>query len=192
MIKFFGDLAISWWCWWSNYRFRKCIRSNIGTEKEDKAGTLQEIKDLVKRLYDCFIWTADGIDQLGDAITPPPQNYAIYLEQPLKDDCDGFHSLVYHCLYNSGLDCYLLTVTPSKIKDGHCVLMFYLDGKWYVNDYTKVYPGFEDPQEAIDNYNKAYLVRYKVAGPIIHNGLVEYDYVSEKFKRRNISDLKKK
>lgn len=191
MIEFFGNLIISWWCWWSNHRFKKCIRSNIGTQSIDKAGTLQEVKSLVVRLYNSFIWTADGIDQLGDAIVPPPQNYATYLEQPLKDDCDGFHSLVYHCLYNSGIECYLLTVTPSKITDGHCILIFCLDGKWHVNDYTKIYPGFNTMQEAIDDYNKDYLIKYKISGKIIYNGLVEYDYVSEKFKRRKISDFKK-
>lgn len=189
MIKFFGDIAISLWCWWSNYRFRECIRSNIGTEPEDKISTLQDLKALVKRLYDGFIWTADDITQLGDAITPPPQNYAIHLDRPLRDDCDGFHSLVYHCLYNSGIDCYLLTVTPKKINDGHCVLLFYLDGEWHVNDYTKVYQGFKTPEEAIKDYNKIYLEKYDCTGPIIYNGLVEYNYASGKFSRVTIKDI---
>lgn len=192
MIKLIGDLMISWWCWWSNKRFKNCIRSNIGTEPIDKVGTLSELQELVQRLYGCFIWTADGIDQLGDAITPPPQNYAKYLEMPLKDDCDGFHSLVYHCLYNSGIDCYLLTVNTTKFNEGHCVLLFYLDGKWYVNDYNTIYEGFDTYQEAIDDYNEHYVVNYKCQGSILYNGLVEYSYVTGKFKRKNFQDLTKK
>ena len=70
-------------------------------------------------------------------------------------------------------------------------MIFCLDGKWYVNDYTKIYPGFNTMQEAIDDYNKNYPIKYKIPGKVIFNGLVEYDYVSEKFKRRNISDFKK-
>ena len=189
MIKLLGNLIISLWCRWSNHRFRECIRSNIGTEPTDKVGTLQELKALVERLYSCFIWTADDISQLGDAITPPPQNYAIYLDRPLRDDCDGFHSLVYHCLYNSGIDCYLLTVTPKKFTDGHCVLLFYLDGKWHVNDYMNIYEGFETPEEAIEDYNKLYFTEHKDLGPIVFNGLVEYNYVSGKFNRTSIQEI---
>lgn len=191
IIKLIGELSMYWWCWWSNYRFRKCIRSNIGTESMDKVGTLDDLKELVKRLYHSFIWTADGIDQLGDAITPPPQNYAIYLEKPLKDDCDGFHALVYHCLYNSGIECYLLTANPKKPSEGHCILIFYLDGKWYINDYNRVYEGFDTAIEAIRNYNEIYVEKYKCSGPVVYNGLIEYNYEEGKFKKKNLSDLKK-
>ena len=83
-----------------------------------------------------------------------------------------------HQSHNSGIDCYLLTVTPKKFTDGHCVLLFYLDGKWHVNDYMNVYEGFETPEEAIEDYNKLYFTEHKDLGPIVFNGLVEYNIPS--------------
>jgi hypothetical protein len=78
-------------------------------------------------LYAKFDYTKDGIDQLGDSITPPPQNYAHYLQDTVKDDCDGFHSLMYHCVKKSGIECYLLSVVSND--GGHCVLVFNVNGK---------------------------------------------------------------
>ena len=182
IVKLFGDIITSLWCMWSNYRFKNVERFSKELQKIDKVVTLRDIKELVNRLYGCFVWTADGIDQLGDAITPPPQCYSTYLEKPLHDDCDGFHSLVYHCLYNSGIECYLLTANP--LGEGHCVLTFKLKDLWYVVDYNDVYGEFHSLQDAIDRYNKEFVIVYK-SKPPIYNGLVEYDYKDGKFKRVN-------
>lgn len=53
---------------------------------------------------------------------PPPYNYERYLKGVLKDDCDGFHALVYHCLFNCDINCCLLAVESPK--GSHCVLLF--------------------------------------------------------------------
>lgn len=187
--KFIWNILTSIWCWWSNIRFKNSERFSTFVNDIDIVSNLTEIKNLVSRLYNCFIWTADGIDQLGDAITPPPQNYKTYLEKPLKDDCDGFHSLVYHCLYNSGIECYLLTVNPAKMNQGHCILVFKLNDRWYVNDYKKVYNGFTNLQDAIDKYNSIYPERYKTE-PVAYNGLVKYSYEEGKFYRIDIENIK--
>lgn len=183
LVKLFGDIITSIWCMWSNYRFKNVERFSKELEEDDRVSTYKDIQELVIKLYGCFIWTADGIDQLGDAITPPPQNYKTYLERPLKDDCDGFHSLVYHCLYNSGIKCYLLTANP--IGEGHCVLAFTLNDLWYVIDYNKIYGGYTKLQDAINRYNKEFMIVYKAKEPI-YNGLVEYNYEDGKFRRVNI------
>ena len=183
IVKLIGDIITSIWCVWSNYRFRNVERFNTQLQDEDKVSNYKDIKELIVRLYSCFIWTQDDITQLGDAITPPPQNYKTYLEQPLKDDCDGFHSLVYHCLYNSGIKCYLLTANP--IGEGHCVLTFTLNDLWYVIDYNKIYGGFHELQSAIDDYNQIYTKVYKSKEPV-YNGLVKYSYEDGKFSRVNL------
>jgi len=188
IVKFFGDIILNIWCWWSNYRFKDVERFSREVEPDDKVHTMTEIYYLMKKLYSCFIWTADGIDQFGDAVTPPPQNYKTYLNQPLKDDCDGFHSLLYHCLFNSGYRCYLLTV--NTLKTGHCVLLMQdKDLGWYVLDYTKIYKRCETPQKAIDDYAAAYPKVYKDSRPVVYTGLVSYDYKEGKFYRQEISKV---
>ena len=177
-----------WWPMWSNFRFRNCIRKDTCLKEEDTVHNLTEIKALVKKLYEDFDYERDSFDQLGDAITPPPQNYKYYLDKTLKDDCDGFHSLVYHCLYNSGIECYLLGV--CAIGCGHCVLLFKYKDKWYVNDYTKVYPGFETAQEAINNYNDNYIKLYGAQSTVYINHTIKYTYDNGKFKTVRIKDLK--
>lgn len=181
LIKLIGNIIINWWCWWSNYRFRGTRRLDKYVQDCDKVSDLNSIKQLVKRLFAKFEWTADGIDQLGDAVTPPPENYNKYLNAPLRDDCDGFHSLVYHCLKNSGIECYLMTVNPLR-GGGHCVLIFNLWGKWYVNDYNQVYMGHVNPQDSVNDYNKMYTLYYKT-GEVVYNGFVSYDYTEGKFRR---------
>lgn len=187
--KSLWKLLTSVWCCWSNFRFRKCERFSRSLQYIDTVTNLTEIRNLVDRLYDSFIWTADDITQLYDAITPPPENYKIYLEKPLKDDCDGFHSLIYHCLYNSGIECYLLTANPAKMGDGHCILIFKYDDKWYINDYYRVYEGFSTAEEAIADYNPRYSERYKT-DEVVFNGVVKYDYVTGKFSRIELEELK--
>lgn len=180
MFKYFGDLFTLIWCWWSNIRFKKSERFNTSILDIDKVSNLNEIKNLVKKLYNSFIWTADDITQLGDAVTPPPETYKQYLEHPLKDDCDGFHSLVYHCLYCSNIECYLLTVNPAKMGDGHCILVFKLNDRWHINDYNIIYNGFSTIEDAIKNYNEKYPSIYKTK-EVVYNGLVKYDYKEGKF-----------
>lgn len=176
--KFFGDIAMSWWCWWSNCRFKKTIRENKGVNEEDLVSTYKQVQSLVAKLYKKFEWTADGPDQLWDAMTPPPQNYQHYLDGLLKDDCDGFHALVYHCLYNSGIKCSLFTA--NAINGGHCILAFTLSGKWYVVDYNKVYKGYDTLEEAVEEYNKIYPTIYN-SKKIIYNGFVQYNYETGKW-----------
>ena len=124
LLKTFSPLANEfWWPIWSNIRWRKAIK-DCEILEEDKVNTVTEIRRLAKKLYAKFEYTKDGVDQLGDAITPPAQNYSYYLTGSVKDDCDGFHSLVYHCVSKSNIRCYLLSVVSNE--GGHCVFLFNL------------------------------------------------------------------
>jgi glucan phosphorylase len=66
---------------------------------------------------------------------------------------------------------------------GHCVLVFNVNGKWHVNDYTTVYTGHNSLKEAVEEYNEQYLNRYvkKEDGVIVYNGFISYDYKKGKF-----------
>lgn len=190
-LHFAGKIGVEcWWIPWSNFYFRKSIRSNIGIKEEDRVFTVDQIKKLTAKLYNKFTWTEDGPEQLFDAVTPPPQNYQNYLDGGVKDDCDGFHSLVFHCLYNSGIECYLMTA--NAIKAGHCLLIFRLDGLWHVDDYFCVYKGYEKIDDAIADYNKRFPGLCGITHQVFYNGFLSYDYETEKLKKIKLSDLRKR
>lgn len=178
-----------WWPIWSNVRWSKYATKDTFVREEDKVKTLTDIKNLVVRLYEKFEWTKDGVDELFDSICPPPYNYKRYCDGLLKDDCDGFHSLVYHCLKNSGIECYLLST--CAIGSGHCVLIFKYRNKWYVNDYRTVYAGYETAQEAVAAYNIEYVKKYSGAkSDVLFNSTVSYNYNTAKFSAGKVANLK--
>lgn len=179
--KFFNHLTMYWWVAWSNFRFRDSIRTDLSLiTKEDSAiSNWGEVYQLLLRLYHKYTWTKDGVDQLWDAITPPPQNYSNYLSGGVFDDCDGFHSLVHYALSCNGIESYLLAVTT--LDGGHCTLLVHLDGRWCVVDYTSVSPAFDTPEQAVANYAENYPKKYGHKYPTMFCGLVSYDYTSGKF-----------
>lgn len=184
LVKFFGDIVTSIWCSWSNTRFKQAERFDTTLEKDEIIQDIFGVTRTAREIYNNFEWTKDGIDQLGDAIVPPPQNYRNLKNAKLKDDCDGFHSALYHYMYNSGYECYLLSVVA--IDGGHCVLIYKDESnKWRVVDYKKVYESFCDMSAAIEDYNTHYQKVYKLKAPF-YNGLVLYNYVTGKFSRVKI------
>lgn len=173
LFKLFAPFANEvWWPNWSNFRWRKAIKE-CPVDEEHLAKNLTQVKALVKELYKKFKWVADDATDLGDSITPPAQCYFDFLGGLLEDDCDGFHSLVYHCLQASGMRCYLMSVVSDD--GGHCVLAFENKGKWHVNDYNKVYDGYESLKEAVEAYNIEFIKRYcKEGSEVVYNGFIEY------------------
>lgn len=179
-----------WWPMWSNFRWRNSTRHNIGIEPEDKVNNLHDLDNLLSKLLKKFTWTKDGPDQLYDSITPPPRNYERYQEGLLEDDCDGFHSLVYHCLYNSNIECYLMST--CAVKSGHCVLVLRFEDKWHVVDYGTIYGGFYSLKQAIENYNESYVTIYNTKSEVFFNGLLSYNYIVGKLQSESIKKLEAK
>ena len=177
-----------WWTVWSTLRWRHAIRHNIGIAKEDRIDKFSDIGELLKRLMKHFDYTEDGFDQLWDSITPPPQVYQFYLDGVVKDDCDGFHSLVYHVLYNNSITCYLLSAVAYD--GGHCILLFKYNDLWHVIDYTRIYEGHKTAEEAINAYNEIYPTKYKTK-PVAFNHLVGYDYEKGKFTWFTLNEIEK-
>ena len=190
--KIFAPFANEvWWPLWSNFRWRKALKDHSVAD-EHMVKNLTETRALVKVLYNGFKWTADDIKDLGDSITPPAQCYRDFCNGLLEDDCDGFHSLVYHCLAKSGMRCYLLSVVSDD--GGHCVLVFENKGKWYVNDYSKVYDGYTTLKDAVEAYNVEYIKRYcKEGSEVVYNGFIEFNYQTGKFRsvKKDLKELLK-
>lgn len=189
-LGFFASIACKvWWPHWSNFRWRKSIRSNIEIPDEDKITSIEKAGQVARQVYKKFDYTADGFDELWDSIVPPPQNYQNYLDGCVKDDCDGFHSTMYHFMYNSNLESYLLSVIAFGVS--HCVLLFKFDGLWHVNDYTTIHEGYNTPEEAISAYDEKYPKIYtNVKSEVFYNSLLKYNYEKGKFKNQKISELK--
>ena len=167
-----------WWTHWSNIRFRKYIRDDVDVNESDLVKTVQDIRSVSRKVYSRFRYERDGANQLWDAITPPPHNYTLYREGVVEDDCDGFHSTLYHILHKSNIECYLLAV--AGIGGGHCVLVFQLNNLWHVVDYTTVYRGYATICEAVYEYNKKYKEVYDYNKSYIYNAAVKYDYKKKK------------
>lgn len=193
MIRFFlrigGFIATHlWWPHWSNFRWRKAIRKNVGIKSEDRIENIYSIEPLLQKLYFNFKWTSDDASQLWDSIMPPPQIYTDYMKGLVEDDCDGFHSLVMHVLKMNGVECYLLAV--EAIGGGHCVLLMRYTKLWWVIDYTHLYNGFSSPEEAIRDYEEIYAKKYKTK-KVFYSGLLDYDYDKGKFINVYVKNLKK-
>ena len=181
--KLLGDIGQLIWVAWSNFLFKKLERFNTEVDESDKVKNIDDIAYLVRKLYSKFKYTKDGADQFYDAIVPPPETYKRYREGLLKDDCDGFHSLVYHCLKASGFQCYLL-ITHS-VKSGHCTLVFKYQDLWYVCDYTGIYGSTTDLYTTIEEFNLYFERTYSPEKPVNYNALIEYNYETGKFKFLN-------
>lgn len=193
MLKVFSPLANRWWVSWSNVRWRKHTE-DIELEPDDEIGSIDSIYDIAqvaKNMYFDFEWTKDGIDELKDSICPPPYNYRRIKKGILEDDCDGFSSLMYHCLAKSGIKCYLMAV--AAVGGAHCVLLFYVNGLWGIVDYDDVYYGFETAKEAIKTYNTEFIEMYvdDQSQKVQSNFFVVYDYNKKKFKTAKVKEIKK-
>ena len=189
ILNFFAQIAYHWWIFWSNIRFRKNERFNNEVLPEDKVSTVADVRNLAKKLYKSFEYKSDGVDQLFDAILPPPDAYKKYLTGKLKEDCDGFHSLLLQCLKASNIECYLLAVNAKG--SGHCVLIFYMNTLWHVVDYSSVYIGYKVAQNAINKYNTDFVEIYKAKSKVFANTLVDYNYDKGKFKLVKVKKIEK-
>lgn len=149
--------------WWSNYywkTFRAPRYSASITEKEKKKDT-ETIKEYIKRTTDTvmkrFTYKHDGIDELGDSTPPPPEIYAQYADknkEDFRDDCDGYHSCLYHFASQSGIDCRLVTILSNVNKYGHCVLGYTDEyGLQHIMDYRTDYTGDTLDDIIIEHYH---------------------------------------
>lgn len=192
-----------WWIPWSNFRFRREERFNADVANEFKifdpiadknvashsadicrqAGRV--LKSLAQKLYSKFEYTKDGADQLWDAVLPPPYAYQQFSNNDkYKEDCDGFHALLLHCLHATNIPAYLTAVWARGCA--HCVLVCHLAGFWYLVDYTDVYAVDGQLSELIEEYNKEFVKIYKECKTkVLYNCFIGYNYKKGKFYMAN-------
>ena len=180
-------LLHTWWIFWSNHRWKDVERFNQEVDKEYlDLDSIDKIKSMTKEAYKNFKWTMDGPDQLFDSMCPPPYNYKRFKEGILKDDCDGYHALMYQILHANNIECYLMSVVDWQW--GHCILLFKFQDKWHTMDYTSVHDAFDTAEEAIKSYTDDYAKRCR-RKYLDTNGFVEYDYKTGKWKNKLKKDL---
>lgn len=184
--KFLYTIQNKIWIRWSNIRFKKVERFSERIAPEDIVNDTDDILRLAKKIYKNFKYKSDGADQLWDAVLPPCYAYKQYKNKDVfKEDCDGFHALLYHCLVQSSIESYLMSVQTKK--SGHCVLVFRLERIWYVIDYDSIYQAGRSLSEMIDNYNSVYSNHYEENKlKVKFNGFYSYNYKKGKYKMINL------
>ena len=169
----------------------KCLRnfwSSIRWIKERKEVSKDVIKvndnNLVSTLrdvYSHFKWTMDDWTQLFDSMQPASYLYNQYLEckedsSKVLDDCDGYHTIIYHILKNNGYDVALITVATKPITQSHTMVVIRDINEnggvsYRVVNYMLVKGPYKTIEEFVDNYN------YEV----IYWCLDKYNYETNKF-----------
>ena len=140
---------------WSKLRWKyNDNKYNFDIEIEK---TLNGIEKLAKSVYSVFEWTMDGVSQLFDAYRHPYQCYNDYITalqtgKKIKDDCDGFHTVLYYILEQNQIPSGLLTIVDKNITQSHTVCIFYLNFKYYIIDYDKIYNGYTSLDNCVTNY----------------------------------------
>lgn len=164
--------------WWSNHRWRNVVRHD--TSCSEKIQSIEDISLMSNYVFHKFKWVADGADQLFDSTPPPPYAYLIYNSLGnYSDDCDGYHSLMYHMLSCNDIECYLLYVIA--LCAGHCVLLFKLNETWHILDYNRIECSGKTTKEVIEEYNKIYVKKYNIKREVFYNSLIKYDYKAGEF-----------
>jgi hypothetical protein len=106
---------------------------------------VEEIDKELDKLIKDFIYTADGIKELADAIVPP--DYALYQLQNNKlfDDCDGFHAAAYELIRNAGYKTALVTSLNDNVMSNHVMVLFEHNRNLYLVNYNTVKKVFKKP-----------------------------------------------
>ena len=173
-------IKIGNWLWglWSNLRWCKAkkvypLQPVDLISKRDITCSYDVIKfckEAATRIHSNFTWTEDGIDQLKDAIRPPAQCYSDAINSHLDDDCDGFHSALYHIMSQTsllelGLKPYLLSITDRYGRGAHCFFIARnIDGKIFIQDYRQsTWFDTADQNEVVSKVKQQYNETYEDA-----------------------------
>lgn len=162
---------------WSKIRWKSklSVKSNMCYEQLD---TIDDVKSMCKDVYNTFEWTQDGLDELFDSYRPVEYLYTEYIKNKgtnnkFKDDCDGFHSVIYHILVHNGYDAGLITIITNPLLKSHTMAIFKDRYCYYLVDYNELMK-FSDScsiQDIVDSYNRAN--SYK---PEYYWNIQQYDY----------------
>lgn len=181
--KFFAML-------WLKYlrNFWSMIRWN-GKRKEVSREMISvndgNLKSTLKDVYSHYQWAMDDVSQLFDSMRPAPYLYNQYLEAKLndkvvEDDCDGYHTIIYHMLKNNGYRVALITLVTDPISQSHTMVAIkdiIDDGtvSYRVVNYTAITGPYITLEKFVEQYKH----------DVICWSVDKYDYDGRRF--RNIS-----
>ena len=155
-LKLFHPIKI----FWDNFYWHKIkkVNTKIALRDNDKKQSFENCINYIKRISEIIIqsfeYKKDGLKELGDSTPPPPEMYRRYCNSnPWSDDCDGFHSCLYHWATMNNSSCYLLSIYSLKNSYGHCVLAYVDENAiWHVHDYTQDYYDISLEHIIVANY----------------------------------------
>lgn len=183
--KIVGFVAMVWLRYikpsWSHFRWRDRLAGDTLPVPKNII-TRADIQSFLNECYPVFEWTMDGITELTDSYRPLPYLYNEYYDakkagsgNKFKDDCDGYHSVVWHVLNYNSIECALITLVTKPFTKSHtmCAYKATEGGRtvYYVIDYNRirgVYTSLED-----------FVNAYKL--PVCYWQLDKYDYGNRKF-----------
>ena len=189
MMKFLARIWLDYLKpFWSKIRWNK-QRKVVAEECKETVKTIAEIRAMCSKVYSCFEWTMDDISELFDSYRPTEYLYNTYLGEKAKgkkwqDDCDGYHTVIYHILIQNGFDAVLFTIATKPFTKSHTMCLFKADGKMYLVNYTSVRE-YESGniQAIVDDYNK----RNKLE-PEHYWNTQKYDYAGKVFYSVNFEE----
>lgn len=174
-IRFFGKLWIDKLKpTWSKIRWVRHLN-----EKSEKVPTVTDttFSLVVRDVYKNYDWEMDGFSELFDSLRPIPYIYNLYYEKKkkgelFKDDCDGFHSLIYYILEQNGYDCFLVTFVTKPLSKAHTMCVVKKAGAYRLINYSAISEArYRDIQEIADMYNL----------PVRYWNAQKWDYSKNKF-----------
>lgn len=132
---------------WSNFYWKHIKHAKIEypiADEDLRAGSetpKEYMCRIDKSVMKAFDYKHDGPEELGDSVPPPAEMYRQMKEEGhFADDCDGYHSCLYHLADKNGIFCRLLSILSMKNKWGHAVLLYLNnDGTWHIHDYRADY-----------------------------------------------------
>lgn len=159
--------------WWSHLRWHKHLEDESCAIPKVTRRTMESA---LKDIYAHYKWKADGFSELTDSYRPIPYIYNMYVQAAesstiFEDDCDGFHSVVYHLFQQNGYDCALITLVTKPFTKSHTMCAFRIKDAYYVVNYQRISGPYMSLQDFVDAYNDS--VRYW--------NLQKYDYSIRKF-----------
>lgn len=142
--------------------------------------SLSDINNIVNNINNIFIYKKDFIDE----IHTPAQCYKNYHDNNFYDDCDGFHSAVYHILSKNNIEQWLITQVFTNMQ-GHTFLLFKYIGLYGIIDYKNIKFGIVS-QKYINNILKYY--KYD-DGEYMYHYIWKWDYEKKKYVNCKESEL---
>lgn len=184
-MKFFAKLWLDYLKpFWSRIRWMR-KRKIEAVPCAEQATDIASIKNACSLVYKNFEWTMDDVSQFFDSYAPVEYLYNVYRNaldnggEKIRDDCDGFHSVIYHILTKNNIPAVLLTIATKPLKVAHTMCLFKYRGFYYLVNYCSVKRYNYD---TIDEIVEDYAANDSSIKKVHYWNMHEYDYEKNVFR----------